>query len=1119
MKRLKYIAGIIALLASCDKVTEPSEKEIMEQDSPTYVNVGVKLVGSSETKSVVSPEVENFRSALLLAYNPESGNILEYGSNAGKLQGSQIVKLTASNILSWPLPTNTRIRIYCLINPPEQLAKACLRGLYGKESDLTSEMFKCSDVKALKELETSATGLPKAGIADIDDDDFNEENSSLSIEVKNLFAKFGFTVDTGNIPESAGFKVNRVKVFSSSTSAPYFKEGFRQTDASKLMDFDYATDADLQKLSKGGTQNGIILYTLENCQGNRMGANSWTTVRNDLSSWAEINLCTRLLVEYELNSQVFTREIFLGAGDMKSDFNVRRNMYKNIVMRPGEEILSQAPFFTFADDVIYSHPGDLFRSADGIRTNLYGAGNLSLTFSKADGTTADHLFADQVISGNSYQFGISSSAAPGEYYITGGINEEFFWDTYGTTLSPVTDRVKLIVVRQENLTFERQTANLDIYPYLPVKYVSKESYALSKADSLLNSIRIVSIPENIASTYTKIEKVPGDRGYSIAVTVYPAHPGAMESFTLKYGEEGSTFISDPVTVFEPRIIVLNENNGSSADTPEGQIRIDVSGKYVNTSWQLCRHDYMEALPEAVCGIIPLSVMKKDPLGTKLTTECDGVSNVKLNLRGFANLPGFNAGNYTFSGLNLPIKGTFKYPGGYTVSKEIDALIENPLDNYSYDGQTFEYKVHQGRTAQENHVSVSEFYSPDNMLSWSSRLFSVDLTRGGKRECKGLELWTQYSGIESLLSFKNKSSLPAYTVKIYENLNLWGPVYYGKRISNSVSGESMEFVHSIIRIYNHYNVFAAYDAQEKKTSPPKWDDLGSYNWPIYLLWYYLGCVNAYTVNNFGLGSYGDIMNTMITYSITDETRAMPILAGFSRLTGRKPSGHGKLSADPRNNYQIYEKDGSSPHHTHYVIGYYANPSEPNAYKIYYDMVYIEGADNSYEPIYWRMIAANNQPWFKVSEGNFTMNEHYVSTVARTNTGEYNFSIIPEEDKSNQYRYKDGDGKGYQYIHLFWEDKPGRTLINSKKLNPMTNFSADLCIVNGWYDPGQYQRGIPKIIEKVGMYFYPESTSSNLRAGYPAYYPKDAPYSLNYLQSNMDKDLRFGNLVQRDADAAR
>lgn len=1110
---------MLTTLLSCTRETVEAVDEA--EETVRYVNVGIILRGASETKSVVSSDVENFHRALLLAYDSASGDILRYAENAGSLQGTPLIKTATASSFSWPLPMNTALRIYCVINPSESMVGAASSGQYSKESQLKSSMFTCANAGALAALESSSAGIPKTGTVDIGKDEFTEDNTSLFIEVRNLFAKFGLTVDTGGIPESAGFRMIKVKVFSANTSAPLFSEGFRQTDPSRLKDFDYATAADLQKLSRGGAQNGIVLYTLENCHGTRSGAGSWTTVRDDLGSWTDINLCTRLLVEYELNSKVYAREIFLGSGDLKSDFDVRRNMYKSIILRPGEETASNSPFFSFVNDIIYAHPGYVYSSPDGIRTNLQG--NLSLTFQKADGTPVNYLFPDRSINGDSFEFRVSADAALGDYIVSGGIHEEFYWNTYGTSVAPVTDRVKLRLTEMQSLTLERKTAADDIYPYLPIRYESSEYFTSEKADAMIGSIRFTSLPDNIANAYTSIEKTEADpRGCKVSVTVYPAYAGQMGALTLKYGDEGKTCSTTPVEVLAPDILVWNESLGLDAGTPEGRICVDVTGTRAGSSWKLCKAGGGDILPSPVCGNLSFSAVKTDPYGTKLSVGAAFAvgSSVVVNftVSGFSNLPGFDEDNYTFDGLALKVTGTFGYPGGYSVKKETEVYIENPLGNFSYDGKTYEYAVHQGRKQQDDYVSVSGSFNPDYMLSWNPRTFTVDLSRGRTRGCKGLEIWTNYSGIDNPDIFGNSAGLPSYSVRFTEDFSNWGPIYYGKKIENSFSHESVEFIHSIIRIYNHYNVFAKYDAQEKRTATPNWDDLGSYKWTSFnLLWYYLGCLNASTVNNFSMVPYGNILKTMISTSIGSSNRVQPVLTGYSWLTGSGAAGHGKYSTSAKNNYQLYNKYVGRQMNS-YMLGYYENPSG-ESYSIYYDWLYLDGVDGNYLPIYWRLIAAYNKPWFKVSDGNFTSGAQYVTKVAKSRAGEYNFNIIPNDDKYLQNYYKDSSGNGYQYIHLFWEDKGEKTIINSKTLNSNTRFDADLCIVNGWYDPGLYENGIPVLNNQVGMYFYPENASSNRRAGYPAYYSEDRPYSLNDEVFNMEIGLEFGVLGSRDRNAAR
>ncbi|MBO4340269.1 MAG: DUF4906 domain-containing protein [Bacteroidales bacterium] len=1122
MKRLIDIIICIIAVISCEQETAVLPEVL--QDETRYVNVGVVLEDSG-TKSVINEAAEMFNSAILFAYDKDSGEILYYNSNAGNLSGNPIIKYTSASSFSWPLPTSTEMKIYCIINPPESLVAQSESGTLNTEQALLSCRFVCTDAEALAGLETSSSGLPKSGSLDIGIYDFTEDNASLSIGVKNLFAKYRLTMDTGTIPEDAAFRVLKVKVFSANTSVPYFDEGFRQTSHSLLKDFDYATETELEKLSNGGEQNSIVLYTLENCQGTRSGAISWSSVREDYEGlWEDINLCTRLLVEYSLNGKVYVKEVFLGEGDMKTDFNVRRNLYKSIVMRPGEETSALSPFFAFNEDVFYAHPGEFFRSEDrAVSTNLE-----SVTFSiTRDGGVASGFY-NFGLTGGILSFMVAPDTPVGEYVITGGKNEEFYWDTYGTTVAAVTDKSRVIVSEQINLHLQRETDPESIYPYLPVNYLSEEFYTVDKAESLAGTIRFVSLPDNIDSRYTSISTVQTPDGYRISLSVCPSRPGTMESFTIRYGNEGKTCAVEEADVLAPEVVVWNESCNIPANTEEGRLHIDVMGNSVQSGWRLCKQGGTSILPSPLSEELVFTLSRTDRFNTNLSLEIVTSTPTSrlasICLAGFDNLPEFDEDNYSFEGLTFQLRGTFTYPGGYSVSKTIDAVIDNPLEGYSYDGKTYEYEIHQGRTEQGDHISVvnadtgdSNRYFVENMLSWPQRVIKVDLTRGGTRGCNKLEYWTEYSCLSGMTDFRNSAGSQQFLVVFNEDFGRWGPVYYGKIVKNYRSNEKRTFVHSIIRIYNHYNVFAVFDAQEKNCAHQNWDNLSGVKWSWSLLNYHFGGFRAELADSFDSGPHGTLLRALVSKDITSATMVKPILSGYVLDTGGKVAAHGKLSAGAHDDYQVYSKKGSNDP-THYVVGYYSVPSACR-YFIYYDWLYIDGVDNSCDPIYWRNIASNNPPWFKVSGGDFQTDNYYVSSVNRTGVGEYNLSIIPSGSVSSLSRYKDSKGRGYQFIHPYWEGKEGKYRINSRTLSPTTGFDASLTLVNGWYNPALYSNGIPVLKLITGMYFFPDGSSSPGRAGYPGYYSNDAPYSLSDNRMNMEIGLEYGNLSQRDRDAAR
>ena len=303
---------------------------VREECESRYVSTGISLLAA--TKSVIGHSAETFHGAVLYAMNPSTGAILLYGSNAGDLNGTPVYMQTSDKVFSWPLPVNVPIRIYCVINPPDSfLSGIDVSSL--TEDILTSTVFQCSGPQQLRLLD--GDGLPMTGVLDIQAGDITEDDASVSIVAKNLFAKFRFSLDLSSLGSGESITVTKLAVNKGNTFLPYFDDGFCQSNATLLKDFDYATAEQLTALSKGGESNGVDIYTLENCHGTHAGASHWWTVFNDLhGSWPEISKCTCIQLCYVITGADGTQNsymsrIFLGGGNMEDDFDVRRNLYKS----------------------------------------------------------------------------------------------------------------------------------------------------------------------------------------------------------------------------------------------------------------------------------------------------------------------------------------------------------------------------------------------------------------------------------------------------------------------------------------------------------------------------------------------------------------------------------------------------------------------------------------------------------------------------------------------------------------------------------------------------------------------------------------------------------------------
>ncbi|MBO4341089.1 MAG: hypothetical protein J5835_06645 [Bacteroidales bacterium] len=1112
MKRFAIcIVSSLLCLVSCYEAEQTPDLE----ESCRYVRVGMNISqGSEDSKSVVTSEVEEFHSAILYALNPSSGRIITYDSNAGELSGTPVWISTSSEYFSWPLPENKAMDIYCIVNPPAGLEDDIQAARVTKQL-LESHYFSCDGHIGLQALESSGSGLPLAGIKSVKAGEITTDDAFLSVNVSHLFAKYSFSLDLSGLGEGESLTVNKLAVNSGNTRVPYFITDFKQTDDSYLTDCDYASSSQLEQLSKGGEGNSVDIYVLENCHGTHSGAESWWTVYKDLhQSWPEISQCTFIQLSYsitgadgEINS--YLSRVYLGAADMLGDFNVRRNLYKNVRIRIGRRTAETDPCFQFGQDEYYIGSGNVETVA--YYSNIYTQTSRETLPDVWITTSAGLPTSDISVTGNDpstgeVQLRASTSCIEGtDYWINGGRREAFYWPPYGSAASPFQQRRKLTIVHKNSLTFDTPAG--DYYPYQQVNYLSKERYSRSIATKMAQSLIIKTIRGRVDNRFTDIGVSVVDGEYAVRVTLVPDRPGEI-GFTAGYGVAKLQATSGSVTVLKPMLTA-----------PQDNYHVDALGNPVSVTWIMTAADGTPLQNPVSEGVF--SIAKKDRYGTGLAASITGHDSGQysvstgLRVESFAGLPGFDEDHYTFNGITVEVCGTYTYPSGYSVDKSVQITIDNPLTGYSYDGKVCEYALRQGRSAQPEYVSVNRTeYKPENLMTWPQRTFSVDLTRGGTRPCKGLEVWTDHSCNISLNAFSPGTGRIS---GIQENMKQWGPVYYGKRLTNIVSGEKKSFIHSVIRVYCHYNVFASFDVQEKNKVKVNWDDLGNINWnPFTILNYHFGSFRAGLKVNFNNGEYFYEMIPLLEKDISTSTRVKPVLEGFSLDTGGKQPSHGTYSAGVHNNYQCYVSGSRS-----YMVGYWECPSVPDRYDIDYDWMYVNGTDDHADMISWRVVAANNTPWYTVGKGGYVKNGKYITPVQKNSDGEYCFNVIPEGD--NERDFTDSEGYGYQRIALFWEGKEGKVTVRSKDLHPFTSYSADLCIVNGWYDPTPYNNGLPVLANKVGMYFFPESESSNTRSGYPPYYANDWPYSLGSIHGSMEIDifshLEFGDLLARDRDAAR
>lgn len=347
MKRFLYFFTLAAALmaVSCQRELPGGEEDIPLVYGDINVTLGqadpINADGSA-TKSLISVDTEDFVDAYLFAFNASTKKILTY------TDGSPMAIYTTSKSFDWTLAIGTKMDIWVVVNPgSDNTWKTALQSAVTNksltESDLYDDklMFKCASSSALMALETSGAHLPMSAMEN--GITLTSPTQTLSIKVKRLFAKYNIYLDT-SLLEAEGYTVKSTYLASSksNTEVPFFYQtdgvlgGYAQTDVSKLATIDRNTEEDLTTLENG---QKVTLYFLENCQGTKTGASKWSSVYKDLGASA-VELCSYMEVGVNVSrssasgkeavDESYAWRIYLGKTDMKSDFNVERNLFKTI---------------------------------------------------------------------------------------------------------------------------------------------------------------------------------------------------------------------------------------------------------------------------------------------------------------------------------------------------------------------------------------------------------------------------------------------------------------------------------------------------------------------------------------------------------------------------------------------------------------------------------------------------------------------------------------------------------------------------------------------------------------------------------------------------------------------
>ena len=350
-KLITLLIGAILSFPAC-RETEWDRAETKDRFIDVPVSLGQIDESDDDTRSIVDIEVENFQKAALFAFDAKTGEILTYTPGSGGQTGTAVALFPQQKNFSWSLPTGIKMDIYAIVNYGElDLTSYARPGL--KKAELEALRFTSRNPSELKRLETEGYGMPMAGVKK--GVYLTSPGDGLEIPVKKLYAKYNLYFDLSRI-EQEGWHVQAMHIIveNANTEVPYFVENFRQEDPSKFVEYDRATQNDLDEIQKGGSGHAVTLYMLENCQGHKEGAESWKTVYKDLGFEALRN-CTYIDLSIKVNRsngeyQNLGYAIYLGKTDMRSDFDIVRNLFKTVkIVIPGADDPNPAShFFKFS---------------------------------------------------------------------------------------------------------------------------------------------------------------------------------------------------------------------------------------------------------------------------------------------------------------------------------------------------------------------------------------------------------------------------------------------------------------------------------------------------------------------------------------------------------------------------------------------------------------------------------------------------------------------------------------------------------------------------------------------------------------------------------------------------
>lgn len=1207
MKRFASILIALSalLVAGCRHTEEDSA--VVETPPPAgkalrFASVPVSLYGEKEdgTKSVVSTDVEGFRSAWLFAFDSDGAIYLDGEDRPVALH-------TASKTFEWTLPLGVEMDILVVVNPGDDtgtVLNGFLSDIGLTKDDLLSLTYTCGSAAAMLSMET--VGMPMSGA--MEGVVLGSASDPLVFTLRRLYARYDLRINTSRFAAS-GWSVSAVGIMASrsNTEVPFFYTGsgagFRQSDASKLSVVDYATGDDLAAVNTLDGDNrstaAATLYFLENCQGDPSGtASKWSNVGTELAD--EVALCS--YIEFSVTAsrpgfgeRAFRYRLYPGQNaDMKSNFDIVRNRQRKISIT----LDSPTDGFQWTNtSMLRVAPGETITIP--FETSLQQS-EASFTVTEGGSSTTDLA----VIEVTWYSDNLSRTEGTGSgqrrtsysYYGTVSFKARDGADE-GTIVSvkggqaELYEKANVLVMTDFDYSWNTVPKSQDYYPETQtIEWTSSALFTSNSADYIIShsTCNPTTAAHGSPVTITKVEmtSLPSNvaKRWQLKASMLPWWPGA-NGFTQIIGTpeamEGNALITAPsVSVKTPDISIYDTHHGPGTPTQD---------VYLTATGASSSYDIKLTYSATSAGTAPSSFPEGCTLYSNpdlkdkhdLMAACDDTSTGHYSLRDALAHPGnyftVNLMTTSFRGLDFDPRWDesqanqarwsigIRYPHGYVLSIDPEYHIDNPMYGKQVPSTPYEYEVHKGRTAQNDHVSVrnedasdTHTYHVEYLRQWPKRLLTVDLTRGGTVSVpSGMTRTFDRADAKAPAASLSGSNLVIRESSFLGSDSAMdqgcGTVTVGFNLTHLVSGETFTLPHSIVRVYTHYNAFATFDVREDKnviresimadtfsgTQADGLDDIESwkYNQSVTLAkramaFYATISALMYTIGSFGLLAPGGALAIAEAWmiladapiTVIDASWKWNCMGGYQNVAIEKTVPEHVNFAHERVNHiasssgdsfteNYWWQDNSETDYT-YTVGWNRGTGQT------YHMVGLEGSAtggfdyNILNVPNWRTIIARNAPAFKVRTGTYNGVK-----VKKVSDGNYNILEVGTP--------ADPSGNGYVYLHPFWEGKAGRVTVEAAKLSAKTNPGAEiiaivgadyrLTLANGWWDPDVYPDGIPILFNKVGMYFFPDAPGDTKRAGMYPYYPGETPWG-DGDSSEREKQLyNAGALSGRDADA--